>query len=207
MEEEKKKAEQARKQLKSQPATAMVTRSWARKLPSSSSESDSESETLDLEKIMDDGVLHNTDAPNTVEDIMQKPNGNDVTDSTSQNIVQEDTANDIMQKPNGTDVIASTSQNIVQDDAGNDKATNSHSVGKNDHQDQDEGHNIMQKTAPKENTEISHLDSDTDDNLSLAALAAKGKGKPKGKKKTGHLQKPKATPKKKKKINYLHRLW
>ena len=120
MEEEKKKAEQARKQLKSKPATAMVTRSQARKLPSSSSESDSESESLDLEKIMDDGVLHNTDAPNTAEDIMQKPNGNDVTDSTSQNILQEDKAND-------TDGIASTSQNIVQDDGGNDKAANSHS--------------------------------------------------------------------------------
>ena len=203
MEEEKKKAEQARKQLKSKPATAMVTRSKACKLPSSSSESDSESETLDLEKIMDDGVLHNTDAPNTAEDIMQKPNGNDVTDSASQNILQEDKAND-------TDGIASTSQNIGQDNAGNDKAANSHShsVRKNDHEDQAEGHNIMQKTPPKDSTETLQSDSDSDDNMSLAALASKCKGKPKGKKKTGHLQKPKATPKKKKENNlYLLRLW
>ena len=117
---------------------------------------------------MDDGVLHNTDTPNTAEDIMQKPNGNDVMDITSQNILQEDTANDIMQQPNGTDGIASTSQNIVQDDAGNDKAANSHShsLGNNDHEDQAEGHNIVQKTTPKENTETSHSDSDSDDNVS-----------------------------------------
>ena len=43
----------------------------SKKLPSSSE--DSESESLDLEQVMDEGVLHNTDSDQT-KDIMHKPN-------------------------------------------------------------------------------------------------------------------------------------
>ena len=80
---EQKKEEEARKAKKNnpKPSTSMTTQSRACKLPSSSSSSSSESdnETLDLECIMDEGVLHNTDDPKS-EDIMQKPNNENALD-------------------------------------------------------------------------------------------------------------------------------
>ena len=141
----------------------MTTRSQARKLPSSSSSSSSESdnETLDLERIMDEGVLHNTDDPKS-EDIMQKPNNENALDIATPSKDQDKditgalTENNIMQQSMPTDQPASKTSD----------------AGESDHTDgdeqQDEGNDIMWK---------SDSQSDSEDNMTLADILRKGKRK------------------------------
>ena len=156
----------------------MTTRSRARKLPSSSSSSSSESdnETLDLERIMDEGVLHNTDNPKS-EDIMQKPNNENALDIATPSKDQDKditgalTENNIMQQSMPTDQPASKTSD----------------AGESDHTDgdkqQDEGNDIMRK---------SDSQSDSEDNMTLADILRKGKRK----------KKSKGSPAKKKKTDF-----
>ena len=186
---EQKKKEEAKKKAKNdaKPTTSMTTCSRARKLPSSSSSSVSDSESLDLEKIMDDNVLHNTPAK-TLEDIMQKPNTN---------LTQNDAGVSSLDKARQSDSDDSVNKNIeaaeesdiMQKDAPNDKATKSDSASED---------NIMQKDDTNDKGLKSDLDSD--DNIALADLWGKGKkttgNKPK---KTVRFTDSTASPKKKKK--------
>ena len=165
----------------------MTTRSRARKLPSSSSRSESDSESLDLKKIMDDDVLHNTPAK-TSEDIMQKPNTNLTQDDagvSSSDKARQSDSDDSVDK----NIEATEESDIMQKDAPNDEATKSDSALED---------NIMQKDDT--NDKGSKSDSDSDDNIALADLQGKGKkttgNKPK---KTVCFTDSTASPKKKKK--------
>ena len=141
----------------------MTTRSWARKLPSSNSSSSSESdnETLDLECIMDEGVLHNTDDPKS-EDIMQKPNDENALDIATPSKDQDKDITDAL-----------TENNIMQQSTPTDQpASKTSDAGESDHTDgdeqQDEGNDIMWK---------SDSQSDSEDNMTLADIQSKGKRK------------------------------
>ena len=152
------------------PSTSMTTRSQACKLPSSSSSSSSESdnETLDLERIMDEGVLHNTDNLKS-EDIMQKPNDENALDIATPSTDQDKditgalTENNIMQQSMATDQPASKTSD----------------AGESDHTDgdeqQDEGNDIMRKSDSQSDSE------DSKDNMTLADIQSKGKRKRKSK--------------------------
>ena len=136
-----KKEEEARKAKKNnpKPSTSITTQSRAHKLPSSSSSSSSESdnETLDLERIMDEGVLHNTNNQ-TSEDIMQKPNDENALDIAT---ASKDHTKDITG--------ALTENNIMQQSTPTDQpATKTSDAGESDHTDgdeqQDEGNDIVE---------------------------------------------------------------
>ena len=172
--EELKKKEREAKKKEAQTMSSIMTRSKHACKLFSFSESDSEG--LDLEKMMDDGVLHNT-ASDNMEDIMQKPN------------------EDIMQKDNGDDI--ENEETPKNHDNSESKGTVDEETEKNeivDEKTEKQGDNIMQKTDRNvahetENTEkdimqkntavklTKDLNEDSDDDMTLAAVLQKEKAK------------------------------